>query len=248
MEIIELAETRSTNTYLSTIATGSRHGSVVIAHTQAAGRGQRGNHWEAAPGENITMSLLLRPQYVRPAGQFVISQAVSVAIVKVLRRYIHSGNISVKWPNDIYVDDKKICGILIENTLSGSSIDYSIVGIGINVNQSQFVSDAPNPVSMSQLTGRRYPIRKIAEEFVNEILNEFEKIDSSDCDECRKELSREYALMLWRRDGYYIYHDNLRECDILASIKSVAPTGHISLITIQGKEFTYAFKEITAII
>lgn len=248
MEIIELAETRSTNTYLSTIATESCHGTVVIAHAQTAGRGQRGNHWESAPGENITMSLLLRPNSIRPAEQFVISQAISVAIVNVLRRYIHGRKVAVKWPNDIYVDDMKICGILIENTLSGSSIDYSIIGMGMNVNQSEFLSDAPNPVSMLQLTGKHYPLRQLTEEFVNEILSEFGKIDVADNDTARKMLAEEYVSMLWRHDGFYPYHDNLRDRDILAAIKSVASTGHITLVTTDDEEFTYAFKEIAAII
>lgn len=246
MDIIELAETQSTNTYLSSIATESPHGTVVIAHAQTAGRGQRGNHWEAAPGENITMSLLLRPHHVRPSEQFIISQAVSVAIVRVLRRYIKDYDVAVKWPNDIYVGDMKICGILIENTLSGSSIDYSIVGMGINVNQSQFFSDAPNPVSLSQLTNIHYPLRQLAVEFVNEILKEFDKVDATSHDIQYASVAEEYFSMLWRRNGFYPYHDNIRNRDIIASIKLVAPTGHITLITTQGEEYTYAFKEITA--
>ncbi|MDE6431375.1 MAG: biotin--[acetyl-CoA-carboxylase] ligase, partial [Duncaniella sp.] len=121
----------------------------VSARRQTAGRGQRGNSWESAPGKNITMSILLRPEGLHPSRQFVISRAVSLAITGVLRRYMPASAVRVKWPNDIYVDDRKICGILIENVISSASIRQSVVGIGINVNQRRFLSDAPNPVSMA---------------------------------------------------------------------------------------------------
>lgn len=253
MQIIDLPETGSTNSFLSTIAPEMHHGTVVMARAQTAGRGQRGNSWESSPGENITMSMLLRPRHVSPSAQFVISQAVSVGIVNVLRRYLPDHEVSVKWPNDIYVGDRKICGILIENVLSGSSIDYSIVGMGINVNQREFLSDAPNPVSLYQLLGQRLDIDTLVGEFADEILTLFAKSDTVECAgavvaETGETLAERYAGMQWRRDGYYPYHDNIRDIDIMAAINSVAPTGHITLVTLEGDTYTYAFKEITALL
>lgn len=253
MQIIELPETDSTNSYLDRIAPGSDHGTVVVAYSQTAGRGQRGNSWESAPGKNITMSLLLRPANIVASNQFIISQAVSVAIVKVLRRHLSSGRVSVKWPNDIYVDDRKICGILIENTLSGKSIDYSIIGMGINVNQQEFLSDAPNPVSMYQLTRLEYDIKKLVREFTDEILLTFAGVDEVSAGQCEipeshLDITKEYASMQWRNDGYYPYHDNIRDVDMMGAIESVAPTGHITLVTLEGDKFTYAFKEVIALL
>ena len=124
------------------------HATVVSTYNQTAGRGQRGNSWESEPHKNLTFSVLLKPQHIIAREQFYISEIVSVAIVNTLRKYIIDQPIAIKWPNDIYVNDDKICGILIENTLSGYSISQSIAGIGININQQTFLSNAPNPISL----------------------------------------------------------------------------------------------------
>ena len=151
--IIRLDNVDSTNTYLSGIASNSPHGTCVLADRQSAGRGQRGNTWESEPGKNLTFSVLLRPDGLHASQQFRISQAVSLAITDTLDGFLPEGiEAKVKWPNDIYVGNRKICGILIENTLCGAAIQHSIIGIGLNINQRDFLSDAPNPVSLYQLT------------------------------------------------------------------------------------------------
>ena len=117
--IIHLESVGSTNTYLAGRAVDLPHATVVSTYCQTAGRGQRGNSWESEPNKNLSFSVLLRPQNIIARQQFYLSEAVSVAIVKTLKRYISNHRVSIKWPNDIYVDDLKICGILIENTLCG---------------------------------------------------------------------------------------------------------------------------------
>lgn len=176
----------STSNYLASIADESPHGFVVEAEAQTAGRGQRGNSWESEPRMNILMSVLLRPEGIAPSEQFLISQAVSVAIVRVLRHYLPE--VRIKWPNDIYVGDRKICGILIENSITATKIIHSIVGIGLNVNQREFHSDAPNPVSMFQLTGRNRCTSLLAREVVREILREVESLRPPPPREPRAEL------------------------------------------------------------
>ncbi|MDE6860269.1 MAG: biotin--[acetyl-CoA-carboxylase] ligase [Duncaniella sp.] len=245
MNVIELPSAHSTNSVLAGMAAESPHGTVVSAFEQTAGRGQRGNSWEAAPGKNITMSILLRPEYIRPSGQFVISQAVSVAIVDFLRRYLPDEAVAVKWPNDIYVGDRKICGILIENTLAGSRLEYSIVGIGLNVNQTHFLSDAPNPCSIANFTGLKYPVDALVKELATVILARVAEVDTELPDTA---VAEEYRSRLWRSNGFYPYHDNLLDEVIEASIHYVAPTGHITLATRSGDLRTYAFKEISAVI
>lgn len=121
-------------------------GSVWVADFQTAGRGQRGNSWESGAGKNLLFTVLLRPDFLHVAKQFAISQITALAIVK----YLETKGLSpkIKWPNDIYIGDKKICGILIEHTVAGANLSASILGIGININQTQFCSDAPNPISL----------------------------------------------------------------------------------------------------
>lgn len=243
MEIIELEETASTNSWLAARARESSEGLTVLCRRQTAGRGQRGNSWESEPGKNITMSLLLKPAGLHPSRQFLVSQAVSVAIVTVLSRYIPGHEVSIKWPNDIYVGDRKICGILIENSITQNGINHCIVGMGINVNQTRFLSDAPNPVSMAMLTGREYPPRAVAEEIVGEILHETAAINPDDT----TGLQKRYSAMLWRRDGYWPYTDNLHGERIMARIAGVAPDGILTLeLADSGGHRSFAFKEVAA--
>lgn len=251
MKLIELAECLSTNSHLASIARECPHGTVVYTRKQTAGRGQRGNSWEAEPGKNITMSMLLRPDGLHPARQFVVSEAVSLAIVDVLTRHLPEMDVKIKWPNDIYVGDRKICGILIENSITSTGITHSIVGIGLNVNQSVFCSDAPNPVSMRQLTGEEYDLDALIGEFSEEIISEVDAaIDAERLGGGTAELERRYFAALWRGDGeYYPYVDNLRGGEhVTAQILAVAPDGILTLRLPSGELRSFAFKEVTAVV
>jgi BirA family biotin operon repressor/biotin-[acetyl-CoA-carboxylase] ligase len=140
--------------------------SVVSALEQTKGRGQRGNRWSSQPGENLTFSLVVKDFRIKANEQSAISQATALSLVDLLSR--HEVKARIKWPNDIYAGDEKICGILIENSLKGSEIDWSIIGIGLNVNQTAFPEDLPNPTSMKLCTGNSNPYntREILEEFM----------------------------------------------------------------------------------
>ena len=113
---------------------------MVTAYRQTAGQGQRGNSWEAEPGKNLTFSILYRPAGLPPMAQFAMSEAVALAVVDFLG--VHGLEAKVKWPNDIYVGDRKICGILIRHSITATCVDYSVIGVGINANQTEFLSDA----------------------------------------------------------------------------------------------------------
>lgn len=241
MRIIHLDTVGSTSSYLASLGSEAAHGTVVMAREQTAGRGQRGNSWEAEPGMNITLSLMLHPEGLPPARQFVISRAVSLAIVGMLDKYVD--DVTIKWPNDIYVGDRKICGILIENTITGSTINRCIVGIGLNVNQTEFRSDAPNPVSLCQLMhGTVFDIDSLAEDMVSAIL---QRVDEAVKDD-GTDIAEEYFARLWRRDGWHPYRDNLRGIDIVGRIDSVAPAGPITITDrADGIAREYAFKEIS---
>ncbi len=238
IEIVD--EAGSTNTLLAARAASLPHGAVIAARAQTHGRGQRGNSWEAAPGCNLTFSQLLRPASIRPAESFILSMIVSLAIAETLQEFLPAGEVAIKWPNDIYVGDSKICGILIENSFCGSDFQHSVVGIGININQEAFLSDAPNPISLYQLTGRRYQLDEMLNLFARNILIRFDSYEQSPDP---AQLSAQYHARLWRRSGKYDWMDHVAGERVHAAIESVALSGHLTLGTCPPR--TYAFKEIS---
>ena len=152
--LIHLDQTVSTNSYLNTLCEHEEvpDFTVVWADFQTAGRGQRGNSWESNAGENLTFSYVLHPDFVIAQEQFLLSEIAALAVKETLEEYVEY--VSIKWPNDIYWKQKKICGMLIENNLTGISIHRSICGVGININQEVFNGSAPNPISLRQIIGR----------------------------------------------------------------------------------------------
>ncbi len=138
--LVYVPECHSTNTLASELCqlTSAIEGTIVITDNQIRGRGQRGNSWLSDPHKNLTFSLIVRPTFLRPIDQFNLTIAISLALRDFLTHRIN-GDINIKWPNDILVNGKKVCGILIENMLSGDAIYYSVVGIGLNVNQDSFL-------------------------------------------------------------------------------------------------------------
>jgi BirA family biotin operon repressor/biotin-[acetyl-CoA-carboxylase] ligase len=160
-QLIWLPACPSTNTVAQQLQRENRasEGCTVVTGHQTAGRGQRGNQWEAAANENLTLSVVWQPTFLAATEQFLLSQAVALAALDWARRWLGASgedSLRVKWPNDLYVGNQKLGGILIENTLSGSKIQYSIVGIGLNVNQQNFA--VPTATSLSLLTGRQYDL------------------------------------------------------------------------------------------
>ncbi len=156
--LIRLDEINSTNHYLSTLLP---HGSVpegttVVAGAQTAGKGQGGKSWHSAKGENLLLTVYWRPAFLESSRIIELSHAVATAVVNMLAEFDIESRI--KLPNDIYINDKKIAGILIENTLRGNELHTSLIGIGLNVNQSAFPNDLPNPISMKQVTGLQYSL------------------------------------------------------------------------------------------
>ena len=236
--VIRLDSVNSTNTYAATVADTLGHGDVVTTRSQTAGRGQRGNSWEAEPGRNLTFSL--RPEGVRADEQFLVSEAVALGVADVLQSHLPTERISVKWPNDIYAGDRKICGILIENVVSGKGLVRSIAGIGINVNQREFISDAPNPVSMLQLAGHEFDLDTLLAEVTEHILELATRLHT---------LPGPYAAHLWRRAGIYPYLDHNRSgLPFSASLTSVSPTGILTLTDTDGISRQYAFKEVSFVL
>ena len=218
---------------------------MVRADCQTSGRGQRGNSWESEPGRNLTFTLFHKPQAVPAREQFCISEAVALAVADFLAD--HSIEAKVKWPNDIYVGDSKICGILIENSLIGAEILNTRIGAGINVNQTEFLSDAPNPVSMSQLTGCRYDLDRLETELAPHFEN---RLRSLSCSASRESVHAEFKRRLWRGDGgEHPFRRRGEGAAFPGVIVDVDPRGPISILdTANGCTSSYAFKEVEFII
>jgi BirA family biotin operon repressor/biotin-[acetyl-CoA-carboxylase] ligase len=219
------------------------HGYCISADFQTSGHGQATNRWESEDGKNLLFSLLLRPTVIPAAEQFVITELVTLAIINALQDYIRQ-QITIKWPNDIYVGDKKLCGILIENALCGPTIDTCIVGIGININQELFVSDAPNPVSLKQLNGRDNDRGEILAEIYENILNYYDYLaDNWQNNDIKQSLYYEYMNNLYRRTGYHNYSTPEGE-HFRAEIEDIGPQGHLTLRLESGEQRIFAFKEV----
>ena len=241
-EIIHISETNSTNNYLKELLQTQNvdEGTVVWADFQSAGKGQRGNGWESEAGKNILFSIVLFPGFIKAGEQFILSQIVSLAVANCLQEYTEG--ISIKWPNDIYWNEKKICGILLENTILEDNIGHSVAGIGININQENFRSDAPNPVSLKQITNRDYNLEEILKTVVDNINAYYQQIKIGKTDF----LIKQYKESLFRKDGYHLYNDGIS--DFLARIQDVDSSGLLILKTKEGEERHFAFKEVKYII
>ena len=224
-----IASTNSTNTLLKELAAEGNPPEFIYAGYQIAGRGQTGNSWESEEGKNLLCSILLPPN----KDLYFLNIAVSVAIIRLIGEQL-----TIKWPNDIYYNDKKLAGILLENAIVGSEIKYSIAGIGLNVNQMEFISDAPNPVSLKQITGKEYDIDQLMKdllEAVHTVLNEPEDVIWS-----------EYKAHLYRREGYWPFEDQNGSFE--AHIEDILPTGEMVLRDKEGKKRKYHFKQIRYVI
>lgn len=245
MEYIILPETASTNTWCREHSSELTPPVVVMAETQSAGRGQRGNYWEASPGKNLTFSMLWNPAGIAPSEQFAISEAVALGVVN----YLHKRGIeaTVKWPNDIYVDNRKICGILIEHSILGSFMERSVIGVGININQEKFISDAPNPVSLTQLTGKMYDLVDELKMVSQEIEAMLRLVANP---EGRESAHRQFLQKLWRGDGKsYPFRDKDDGEEFMGVIEGVEPAGFLCIR--KGKDEVlkrYAFKEVEFIL
>lgn len=207
-------------------------GFVIYTGFQEAGRGQASNNWESEPGKNLLSSVLIYPYQLAISDQFLVSQYVSLAILESLSLY--ADQISIKWPNDIYWKDKKIAGILIENTWQGPFVKFSIIGMGLNLNQAEFKSDAPNPVSLKQITGTEHSI----ERFLETIIEKIGYMSEEEPEQIRKR----YFEHLYRSEGYHEYLCEGTKFE--AMIDDVETDGRLILRLRDGSRKEFYFKEV----
>lgn len=161
--LLHFQELDSTNSHAQELLAKSKpvEGTIVLASAQPQGRGQHGSRWESEPGKNLTLSLILYPDFLPAWRNFVLNKAVSLAVRDCIAAFLPQKNVAIKWPNDIYVGDKKIGGILIQNTLKQSMIASTIIGIGLNINQTQFSAAVPNPTSLQLESGSEFALETV---------------------------------------------------------------------------------------
>ena len=208
---------------------------AIYTFNQPFGRGQRGNTWEAEPGKNILISWLMRPK-IHVSQQFTLNQAVCYIVMRWLGTLVPEEQLCIKWPNDIYYDDNKIAGILIEHVIVGDTIDHSIVGVGININQMEFVSDAPNPVSVVDISRHITDLHTAAIR-LHSMMCDYVKVMND------AHLHDIYFEHLYRNEGYHRYRLPDGE-GFKAKIIDVEPDGMLVLEKEDGKRQKFAFKEI----
>lgn len=231
-------EIDSTNNYMKSLLLKQKvkEGTIISADFQTGGRGQRGNGWMSENGKNLLFSIVLYPDAVKANEQFLISQVVSLAVADFLRKY--TDGITIKWPNDIYWRENKICGILIENAIEGDKIKESVCGIGINLNQESFDDSLPNPVSLKQITGEYYKQSIMLGEVRELLFSYYEQLRRGEM----QIIAENYRDSLFRKTGYHLFNDNTN--DFIARIKDVASDGTLILQTKSGDERRFAFKEV----
>ena len=239
-KIIRLEEIDSTNRYLKKYREeGDEEMIVAVADYQSAGKGQGTHTWESEKGKNLLFSIKVYPHWIPVRRQFVLSMAGALAVKDALDSYVE--NITLKWSNDVYWNDQKISGTLIENTIDSKGIKSCVFGIGLNVNQLVFHSDAPNPVSLAQILGHEVD----RDEVLKKILDGFEKYYELLRRADYMDVSGIYHLSLYRRKGFHPYRDADGEFE--GALVEVEDDGHLILHDSQGRIRSYAFGEISIV-
>ncbi len=239
---IEVDEVVSTNDHLKMLAIEDElpEGAVVVAQCQKNGRGQGGNFWESTAGKNLIFSLLLRPSFLKAEDMFMISKVVSLGIIGYLKGI--DKHFTIKWPNDIYYRNKKLGGILIENQLLGSKLNFMIVGIGININQDIFESDAPNPISLKNIFNKKFALNECLNGILISIGLWYNRLGNGETDK----ISEAYFSYLYRNSSYHEYRAGNRT--FIAKIVSVDNDGRLNLTTYDGEKKSFYFKEVEFVI
>ena len=234
--------TSSTNEYTQALLKTEKipEGTVIFTTNQTKGKGHYGSEWISEPGKNLACSIVLHPNFLQVENQFNLNIAISLAVYDLLRKHLKE-NVSIKWPNDIYYLNYKLCGILIENTINGAALSATVVGIGININQTTFPSNIPNPSSLKAITGKDYDVREIAEDLCSFIEKKYLQLRNGN----QTKLWEEYKTSLYRKNKWTKYESEGIGFD--AKIADIAPDGQLILLLRNGEKRKFNFKQVKLI-
>jgi BirA family transcriptional regulator, biotin operon repressor / biotin---[acetyl-CoA-carboxylase] ligase len=235
--IIQLKDIDSTNNYARLLIEDKKLDTetVIFANHQSHGRGQQENKWASEPGKNLTATVVLFPNYLKAEKQFYLSIAVSLAITELLKS--EKIDSEIKWPNDIHAGGKKIAGILIENSVINDILLYSIIGIGLNVNQ-QIFNDLPGATSMKNLTGTEFDLNRLPDRLLLCLEKQIEKLKKNKF----QDLKREYIRKLYKfeKEGRFSSNSQI----FTGKIVDVDENGCLIVLKDDGTKQGFMFKEV----
>jgi len=239
--IIELKKTESTNAYTDKLLHSEKpeEGTVIIAYKQTKGKGQDQNRWESEANKNLTFSIILYPEFIIPSAQFRLIEMTSLGIIDYIKTLLPPDlEIRIKWPNDIYIGNRKLCGTLVQNSIVGSELTECIVGIGLNVNQEKFLSDAPNPVSLKQITDVSYNLHECLRALCSSIDIRYFQLKNKQY----AQLETDYLSLLYRFNEMheFIIHEN----KVQARITGITNFGQLKLESIDHMIYECGMKEV----
>lgn len=238
MDVHYFNSLESTNKYCKLLDPNSvGEFTVICARNQTGGIGQKGNSWVSEPFKNLTFSLILKPTFLRAEYQYSLTMALAVAIADAIANLLPSQKISIKWPNDIYVGDGKICGILTTVSVSGGYLSHAICGIGVNVNQTVFPECVPNPTSLSMHAGRTFVIDDVLNLVLRQIQSVYDLLKQSPTIIRDRYMNRLYRL---GQQSKYLYKGET----ISATITDITNFGHLVLRGADGARISCDLKEI----
>lgn len=235
--LVYVPQCHSTNTLATELSqkAETQEGTLIITNHQMAGRGQRGSSWEAAPGENLTFSLILKPEFLQAQNQFQLNQAFSLGVLDYVKTNL-SEEVRVKWPNDIMVNERKVCGILFENQISGNELRHSIVGIGLNVNQLSF--QHPGAGSLRLFSGLMYSLPIELEALLYHLELRYRMLKEKH----HEKLKEEYLQNLYRLGKINRFRNQDMEFDGI--ISGIDEAGRLR-IEVEGSERIFGVKQLT---
>ena len=243
-KVLEFLSVDSTNLKASELISSKsvEDGTLIVASFQENGKGQEGNFWESEAGKNLTLSIILKPTFLKPEKQFVLNKIISLGVADFIQQVLPKEEVKIKWPNDIYVGNQKIAGILINNIIQGQSIEYAIVGIGVNVNQEVFKSEAPNPVSISQLANKSFDLHTLRNQLTEALNFWYESLKNDRYDL----IEPKYISLLYRFGAYNNYRISNKM--VVAKITGISAFGHLLLESDKAQKYECDLKEVEFVI
>ncbi len=238
-KIEKIKGTASTNETLSALikAGKAKEGTVLTTDYQTNGKGYAGARWESRKGENLLVSFFLTPEFLPAEKQFYLSIVTSLTLFDLLKELTQKEALSIKWPNDLYFQRKKIAGILIENSVTQQFIAESVIGVGLNVNQTNFPSYLPNPISMKMISGKNFEVENVLNTFLSRFAGHYERLKSGDY----KSLEKAYINSMFLRGQKSLFKD--KEGDFEGTIEGIDRYGRLKINTPSGDRI-YGFKEV----
>ena len=229
----------STNAFMGEMPENKRIGAVVSAREQTAGKGMGTNSWESRPGENLTFSMGVDMSFMKAAKQFLLSQAVPLGLLDVLDEWLPSASLKVKWPNDLYYQERKLCGILINSTIHGVDMGVSVIGIGLNVNQMQFQEWPTHPISMKMILGEEVALEPLMKRLVDAVDRRVQLLRT---EEGVATIQRDYLNRLYRYQTWSDYEVNGQK--VRRYITGIDEFGRLETLDESKHKCVYDIKEI----